>query len=158
MRCSGEGGAHHYFHASCLQQWIRQCRVGRSPTCPICRGSVQFNGRRLETFLQSPSAENLDQEERSFLQSIADGLQHKNSWSDMSNVERGAYSVGIAAAAGWGFLLGYNGGEAAHHANEALVAPLLSREHQIAQGVGWVAGLLARVVREVTRDKKRERD
>merc|ERR1719183_3455977 len=29
MRCSGEGGVHHYFHAACLQEWIRSCRDGQ---------------------------------------------------------------------------------------------------------------------------------
>jgi len=160
MRCSGDGGVHHYFHARCLQTWIRSCRSGSSPSCPICRGSVQFNGRRLAEFLESPGADNLDSEERSFLESIADGLQHKNKWSDMSNVERGAYSVGLAAAAGWGFMLGYNSGEvgwAGHHANEAIVTRNLPREHQIAEGVGWVAGILARILREAAKDKSRDR-
>jgi len=158
MRCSGAGGIHHYFHATCLQQWIRQCRDGQAPTCPVCRGTVQFNGQRLETFLHSPNASNLGDDERSFLQNISDGLQHKNAWSDMSTVEKGAFSIGIAAAAGWGFMLGYNGdGQAAHVSNQ-LVIQHLGREHQIAQGVGWVAGLLARIIREATKERSSRRD
>jgi len=158
MRCSGDGGMHHYYHATCLQQWIRQCRSGQSATCPVCRGTVQFNGQRLDTFLQSPSAANLDEEERTFLKSIADGLQHKNAWSDMTNLERGAFSMGIAAAAGWGFMVGYHGDAHAAYANDILVTPHLGRDHNIAQGVGWIAGLLARLIREATREKKRDDD
>lgn len=158
MRCSGDGGIHHYFHAACLQQWIRQCRSGQSATCPVCRGTVQFNGQRLDAFLQSPSAGNLDEEERTFLKSIADGLQHTNAWSDMSNLERGAFTVGIAAAAGWGFMVGYHGDSHAAYANNQLVTPHLGRDHNIAQGVGWVAGLLARIIREATRERRRDND
>lgn len=156
MRCSGSGGVHHYFHAHCLQEWIRQSRSGSRATCPICRGALQFNGERLETFLQGPEATNLNAEERSFLQSISDGLQHKNSWSDMSTLEKGAFSVGIAAAAGWGFMLGYNGDCASNHMNNHVVTPMLSNDHQIAQGVGWVAGLLARIIRDATKDRGRD--
>merc|ERR1712232_1512755 len=149
---NGDGGVHHYFHATCLQQWIRSCRGGREATCPICRGRVQFNGQRLGDFLQSPAAATLDSEERTFLESIADGLRHKNTWTDMSTTEKVGFSVGIVAAAGWGFMLGYNetgnrGGASVAIANDRLVTRNLPREHQIAQGVGWVAGLIARIVK-----------
>merc|ERR1712178_511100 len=117
-----------------------------------------MGGQRLDTFLQSEGAAGLDNEERTFLQSIADGLQHKNAWSDMSTVEKGAFSLGVAAAAGWGFMLGYHGDNRAAYANDVIVTRNLGRDHQIAQGVGWVAGVLARIIREVMKDKERDRD
>lgn len=39
MRCAGEGGVEHYFHARCLSQWTRTQRTQlETPSCPICRG------------------------------------------------------------------------------------------------------------------------
>ena len=39
MRCAGEGGIEHYFHARCLSKWTKTQRAQSDhPTCPICRG------------------------------------------------------------------------------------------------------------------------
>jgi hypothetical protein len=39
MRCAGEGGIEHYFHAECLAEWSRTQKWQLShPTCPVCRG------------------------------------------------------------------------------------------------------------------------
>merc|ERR1719330_2254823 len=158
MRCNGEGGVHHYFHATCLNHWIQSCRSGRGATCPICRGSLQFNGRRLNDFLSSTSSDNLTQDDRSFLQSISDGLSGSNSWSSMNNVEKAANVAGIAAAAGWGFMLGYSGSHQAERATaELMYTCQASQQHQVAQGVGWVAGLLVRIIREATRERNDSR-
>lgn len=155
MRCCGDGGVQHYFHATCLQGWIRACRNGREANCPICRGRLQLNGQRLQEYLNSEGASTLEQEDRSFLQSLADGLQGRNDWSNMDAIEKTAYAGGILAAAGWGFMLGFT--EQHHHSSTALVIHQLPREHQVAQGVGWLAGLLARVIKQMSRDRESRR-
>eukprot|EP00930_Biecheleria_cincta_P085259 TRINITY_DN74665_c0_g1_i1.p1 TRINITY_DN74665_c0_g1~~TRINITY_DN74665_c0_g1_i1.p1 ORF type:complete len:520 (+),score=78.48 TRINITY_DN74665_c0_g1_i1:53-1561(+) len=159
MRCIGDGGVHHYFHATCLQGWIRACRNGQEANCPICRGRLQLNGQRLQEYLNSEGASTLEHEDRSFLQSLADGLQGNNSWSNMDAIEKTAYAGGILAAAGWGFMLGFT--EQHHRSSTSLIVYQLPREHQVAQGVGWLAGLLARIIKEVSRnknDRKRDRN
>mmetsp|Transcript_99567 Transcript_99567/g.187248 ORF Transcript_99567/g.187248 Transcript_99567/m.187248 type:complete len:542 (-) Transcript_99567:155-1780(-) len=154
MRCAGEGGQHHYFHARCLQEWIRS-RGSFSATCPVCRGRLQFNGQRLNEFLNSEGSAGLNQEERTMFQAIADGLRGRNGWSDMTSIEKAAHIGGLFAAAGFGFMLGYSGSHNAERATmEVMHHCQVPRNHQIAQGVGWVAGLLARVIREVTRDRE----
>jgi hypothetical protein len=41
MRCAGDGGMEHYFHARCLSTWTKtQQSQLEHPTCPICRGYV----------------------------------------------------------------------------------------------------------------------
>merc|ERR1711963_989961 len=115
-----------------LRDWIRACRDGRGATCPICRGRLQFNGQRLNSFLHGAGSADLDAEERSFLQSIAGGLQGKNQWSDMSALEKTAYAGGIAAAAGWGFMLGFTGSHRAQQASDILFVHHMPQEHQIA--------------------------
>lgn len=53
MRCTGEGGTHHYAHAKCLAEWVQRCRANSAtPTCPTCRGPLQMNRRNLRDFLQ----------------------------------------------------------------------------------------------------------
>lgn len=155
MRCSGEGGVHHYFHSNCLQGWMRARRSSGGASCPVCRGRLQFNGQRLQEFLQGAGSATLGAEERSFLQEVADGLRGRSGWSDMSNLEKAAYAGGILAAAGWGFMLGYT--DRNHRASNILAVQSIPQEHQIAQGVGWCAGILVRIIREVLKDKKEDR-
>jgi len=66
MRCTGgPSRLHHYFHAECLAQWIRNVRAkGDCPSCPMCRGPLQVNSRRLGDFLdQKGSALGADDSE-----------------------------------------------------------------------------------------------
>jgi hypothetical protein len=155
MRCAGEGGVHHYFHATCLQQWIRNCRNRHQATCPVCRGHLQFNGQRLQEYLQSGASQTLNEDERTFFQAIADGLQGKNSWSQMTTLEKSAYASGILAAAGWGFMLGYT--EPHHHATNVLAVQHSQHEHQLAQGLGWLVGLIVRIIRNRYEERDRDR-
>jgi hypothetical protein len=159
MRCAGTGGVHHYFHASCLQQWIRSCGEHEA-TCPICRGNLQIHGQRLNEYLRNDS-QGLSDEERSILQRIADGLQGRNGWNDMDSIEKAAHVGGLAAAAGWGFMLGYSGSHEAERATlDILHIARVPRQHLVAQGIGWAAGVLARIIREVVRanSKRDSRD
>jgi len=68
MRCVGDAGRHHYFHARCLQQWILQ--NVRGARCPTCRGHLQLNAHRLRQWLNSRNAAGLNQQELSVLASI----------------------------------------------------------------------------------------
>lgn len=160
MRCAGEAGVHHYFHAHCLQRWIQSSRVGAvsGATCPMCRGRIQFNGRRLQEFLDNENSAGLGEDERSLLQAISDGLKGRNDWADMTGVERAAHIGGVAAAAGLGFMIGYTG---SHHAERATMELMhvahVPMQHQVAQGVGWVAGLLVRIIREREEASRRRR-
>ncbi len=48
MKCTGAGGVAHAFHKECLQQWMNSRIAERAePTCPICRGPVAINIRRM---------------------------------------------------------------------------------------------------------------
>lgn len=157
MRCCGEAGVHHYFHAHCLKGWMRACQQSRSgATCPVCRGRLQFNGQRLQQYLNSTGAASLSEEERSFLEQVSDGLQGRNEWGGMNTVEKVAYAGGVFAAAGWGFMLGYT--HRSHQASNMLIVHSVPQEHQLAQGIGWIAGLLVRVIREALKDRERDDD
>lgn len=159
MRCCGGGGIHHYFHATCLRQWIQAARNGQGATCPLCRCQLQLNGERLEEFLRSSNSLDLASDDRSFLESLTQELRDKG--GQWCTVENAAHVGGLAACAGWGFMLGY-GAEATSGVGTALVGAAvtsqLSQEHQIAQGVGWLAGLLARTLQELAASRRDGRD
>mmetsp|Transcript_29153 Transcript_29153/g.53205 ORF Transcript_29153/g.53205 Transcript_29153/m.53205 type:complete len:436 (+) Transcript_29153:55-1362(+) len=146
MRCVGTGGRHHYFHARCLQQWV----ATGNRTCPVCRGAVQFNRERLNDYLSGRESESLPAEARSCLQTIADGLQHKNAWSNMTGLERTAYAGGMVAAAGSGFLMGwYNVGSPIESSSQFF------EEHHLVHNIGWLAGIFGRVARDILRSQER---
>ena len=65
MRCKNRPRCH-YFHADCLRHWISSARANRQvPSCPVCRGEVEFNARNLEAYLSAAaSGVDLDEEER----------------------------------------------------------------------------------------------
>ncbi|CAJ1396457.1 unnamed protein product [Effrenium voratum] len=159
MRCCGAGGQHHYFHARCLQSWVHSCRNGREATCPVCRGRLQMNGQRLQEFLNGSDSAGLSQDDRTFLESVSDGLRGKNRWSNMNRLERVAYAGGVMAAAGWGFMLGFaeERNRRGQSLSRALVLDVLPREHQMAQGIGYLVGLLARALRHSWQEQDRER-
>lgn len=155
MRCAGAGGRHHYFHARCLTQWIRQCRNNSNnanvePTCPVCRQSLEFNRARLNEFLDTnpsaPPAEILTQEERTYFENVLAGLAGERNWEGMSTTERIAYTGGLVAAAGTGFMMGYYGTDArsAYYANEVSEVVGVPDEHRWVGTVGWVAGVVVR--------------
>lgn len=157
MRCSGMGGQHHYFHRACMQQWIQQCRGGRTNACcPICRGRLEFNAQRLDDFLRDPSSANLHSDDRTFLESVADRIRNAgNSWQDACTTENALHVGGLVAVTGWGFMLGYmNPHPCLQH---SLMIQEMSTQHRVAQGVGWVAGTIVRHVREERR-RARERE
>ncbi|CAE7393888.1 unnamed protein product [Symbiodinium sp. CCMP2456] len=154
MRCAGQGGVHHYFHAHCLQSWVSSCRLGREATCPVCRGQLQMNGQRLQAFLNGEASASLSEDDRTYLQNIADGLRGKNRWQEMNKLEKAAYAGGILAAAGWGFMLGFN--EQEHRVTRYLALDVLPAEHRVAQGVGWIVGVLAWYLRKNLREKEEQ--
>merc|ERR1712216_397119 len=111
MRCNGDGGKRHYFHAHCLTSWIRQCRSNNNEvTCPECRGPVQVRPQRLEEFLRE-KGERLRAEDQEALRSVRDAAAGCNmdsgGWSDLRQdlLKAGAVlavggAIALAVAAG----------------------------------------------------------
>lgn len=100
MRCAGQGGRRHHFHAHCLSTWVRQCRSsGSEATCPECRGPVQVHARRLQDFLQEKQS-TLTPEDQEVFQNLA-GKDRKG-WSD---VRKDLLKVGMIAGVGVGAAL-----------------------------------------------------
>mmetsp|Transcript_1685 Transcript_1685/g.3949 ORF Transcript_1685/g.3949 Transcript_1685/m.3949 type:complete len:265 (+) Transcript_1685:54-848(+) len=108
MRCSGEAGKRHIYHASCLTAWIRQCRAdGVAPSCPQCRGSLQVQPGRIRQFLQGNRTQ-LSQEDTEVLEAMHDAAEESESdgWSSIRSdmlwkgaaVVAGAAVVGLLAA------------------------------------------------------------
>jgi len=155
MRCVGVNGIHHYFHAGCLRRWISSAEErGQVSNCPICRGRLQFHGRRLQDFLSNPNSAELSVDQRNFFQTISDGLSGRDSWENMNIVEQAAYGTGLLAAAGTGFFMSYsdtNTGVNPYIAHEAWAS--LPREHQFAVGIGWVGGVVARIIHSSVKSK-----
>jgi len=97
MRCLGDGGRKHYFHASCLAAWIRQCqRDGAEATCPNCRGPVQVRAHRLEEFLQDKRGQ-LSAEDSEALRTFQGSLQGSSDGLGWSDVKPHLWKVGVAA-------------------------------------------------------------
>jgi len=159
MRCSGDAGVHHYFHSHCMQEWIRQCRNGQGPTCPICRGGIQFHARRLDQFLSGAGSAGLAEEERNFFQHCAERLRGGDGgWGQSINWDNAKYWGGIAAAGGWGFMLGYC--ETRRGLRHDLIEMTMTREQYFAQMAGMVIGTIIRMISEHRKEenerKKRE--
>lgn len=158
MRCVGEGGQHHYFHQACIGRWIEQCRSGRgAATCPICRGALQFHAQRLQDFLYSEGASSLPAEDRSFLQQCVDRLKGAGqTWGDALTVENAKWAGGLMACAGWGFTLGYT--QPPPLLQDQLVMRSLQSDQLIAQGVGYMVGVIVRLVREARRNAQQRQE
>lgn len=155
MRCAGDGGLHHYYHSECMLKWVDQCRAGLSgANCPICRGQIQFHAQRIEQFLVSEQSADLAAEDRTFLAQCVDRLKATGgiAWGNVFTLENTKYIGGMAAAGGWGFMLGYSQEQLG--LQQTIMLNGLSRQHRIAQGVGWMIGLIVRVVREHQRQKR----
>merc|ERR1712187_69136 len=98
MRCLGNGGKNHYFHAACLAAWIRQCsQDGNGPTCPQCRGPVQVRARRLEDFLRDEGGK-LKAEDAEALQSFHDSAEASSDDLGWSNIKPHLWKVGAGLA------------------------------------------------------------
>jgi len=156
MRCAGTSGRYHYFHQHCMRSWLENCRRSSGePSCPVCRGQVQFHSQRLDTFLQGRDSANLNEEERGFLKEIADRVRDKG-WADAFTLENAQYYTGLFAAAGSGFAIGYAQPPPGVSIFLDLYIRTLPREHRIAHGVGWLTGLLVRIIRQAKQHQRRE--
>lgn len=111
MRCDGKGGARHYGHAKCLEEWATKCRAnGNTPSCPICRGSLQMHRRRLGRFVDDstvavshPRPQVIPELLR---QSAPSHRADEDTWEDISWGEIGtAVAIGAVAALGAGMLI-----------------------------------------------------
>mmetsp|Transcript_49566 Transcript_49566/g.105472 ORF Transcript_49566/g.105472 Transcript_49566/m.105472 type:complete len:279 (+) Transcript_49566:281-1117(+) len=90
-RCDGRGGAHHYFHAQCLGDWIKECKgKGLTPNCPTCRGALEVNGGRLRREMRGAT---LPEQVRSTLEDLAEQVGDADCFREVD-----WKAVGIAAA------------------------------------------------------------
>jgi len=110
MRCLGQGGKKHYFHAKCLGSWVQECqRTGHAPTCPECRGPVQVQPRRVQEFLQDKGGKlsNEDREALDQFQRSASSSADEDGWSDVKTLlTTTGVVLGVAAVAvGIGFAI-----------------------------------------------------
>jgi len=100
MRCSGQHGKRHYYHAHCLSQWIQQCRRdNQAPTCPECRGELQVRARRLQEFL-AENGSKLDREEVEALRAVHDAAMSESDSDGWSGIKKETLIQGLAIGAG----------------------------------------------------------
>jgi len=158
MRCSGEAGVRHYFHSQCMTQWVERARHGEGATCPLCRGHVEFNAKRLEEFLDSGKSADLTADDRSFLQACAANIAAAGAvWGDAMSVENAKKAGGIVAATGWGFFLAYSEtAQSSPTLQNTLLMEGLEREHHIAQGIGYALGMGLKFVKEAQKQKEQQ--
>ena len=100
----------------------------------------------MDTNQSAPPAEILTQEERTYFENVLAGLAGERNWVGMSTTERIAYTGGLVAAAGTGFMMGYYGTDvrSAYYANEVSEVVGIPDEHRWVGTVGWVAGVVVR--------------
>jgi len=100
MRCSGQHGKRHYYHAHCLSQWIQQCRRdNQAPTCPECRGELQVRARRLQEFL-SENSRKLSREDMEALRAVHDAAMSESDGDGWSGIKTETVLKGLAVGAG----------------------------------------------------------
>jgi hypothetical protein len=100
MRCSGQHGKRHYYHAQCLSQWIQQCRrEQQAPTCPECRGELQVQARRLHEFL-TENSKKLPREEAEALRAVHDAALPNGDGDGWAGLQKEHIFTGLAIGAG----------------------------------------------------------
>jgi len=88
---------------------------------------------------------------------MADRLRGKG-WSDAFTLENAKYYTGLFAAAGSGFAIGYGQPPPGVTIWMDLYIQTLPQEHRIAHGVGWLFGLIIRIVRQAKQSQRREEE
>lgn len=100
MRCTGQHGKRHYYHAHCLSQWIQQCRRDNlPPTCPECRGELQVRARRLHDFLTDNSSK-MNHDDVEALRAVHDAAMSESDGDGWSGIKTDTLLKGIAVGAG----------------------------------------------------------
>jgi len=100
MRCSGQHGKRHYYHAQCLSQWIQQCRrENLPPTCPECRGELQVRAQRLGDFL-ADKAGKLNHDDVEALRAVHNAAMAESDGDGWSGIQTDTVLKGIAVSAG----------------------------------------------------------
>lgn len=100
MRCTGQHGKRHYYHAHCLSQWIQQCRRDNlPPTCPECRGELQVRARRLHDFLTDNSGK-LNRDDMEALRAVHDAASSESDVDGWSGIKKETLLKGLAVGAG----------------------------------------------------------
>lgn len=137
MRCSSSPC--HYFHQTCLRQWIDQCRQRSGATCPVCRQGLMIHSGRLRDFLAGAESESLTADERGFLERLSDSIPGKSDWIELCTLENVIHYGSLAASAGFGFWNGYN-----NNFFYSLPSEFLPRGAQTANFAGYAIGAAAR--------------
>jgi len=98
MRCTGEHGRRHYYHAKCLSRWIQHCQESdQPPTCPQCKGGLQVQTRKLRDFLAGGEASSLSAEERRALRAMHDAANRSQVDDEgFSCVSKDEVLIGVA--------------------------------------------------------------
>merc|ERR1712032_695657 len=130
MRCAGKSGVHHYFHASCLEEWVHHCRrERRCPRCPLCLGALQSHRGRLRELLLKNS------DVRPLLLEAA-----REEGSDVWNDSWGtADPVEVGVNASWGFVQGF-----VENGSLGSSSPSIGMRPEFAHALGFNVGWLAR--------------
>jgi len=139
MRCAGDGGVEHYFHAKCLAEWIRSQRSDLStPSCPVCRGPIRVHRQRLQRFLDQPAAgEALDPTARGFLFTLLHSGDRGGGWS----LELTSDHVKAFALAGSAFVSGLTRGALARWPAAASLATNRANGQGSAEAIATSVGL-----------------
>eukprot|EP00038_Savillea_parva_P016608 m.17320 g.17320 ORF g.17320 m.17320 type:complete len:358 (+) comp3487_c0_seq1:263-1336(+) len=169
MRCAGEGGRPHYFHAACLREWARTCNANtQSVRCPVCRGAIQVHADRLQTMLQDPQVQSgLNAADRSFLEDMAERMRElgKVGWADLEAVitsENVVAAIGIAGAFGHGFWVANRrtwnplSDELLHRTFESMT-PQARVAHVVGLAVGFTFRVASELAQRENRDAEEER-
>ena len=124
--------------------------------------NLEFNRGRLSEFLDgnpsAPPTELLTEEERSYFETILDGLSGNRSWEGMNTTERIVYTGGLVAAAGAGFMIGYSGNlTSSYYANQVSETVGIPEEHRWVGTLGWVAGVVTRGITYLSSNGSSER-
>jgi len=141
-----------------MSEWIQTNRQQwRRPTCPVCRTDVEFHARNLNSFLDQQGqggGGGLTEEEYGFFESVRRNLngERRGEWSSVT-WENVTYAGGLIACFGMGFYSGYN------YDTASLGVGFIPQDtdNRVAQGVGWMAGILAKEIKKWN-DRKSRRD
>jgi len=145
MRCRGDAGVCHLFHARCLTPWLETCRTRNTiASCPVCRGPVQVHKRRLQQFLESDEAVHLGQENRGMLGSLLDTVNERmetmaDGWTTDLTTENLLAGVSVMASAAYGFYTGYTGRNS--YLTDQMLWHHATRTMTVANVVGYALGV-----------------
>jgi hypothetical protein len=120
---------------------------------------VEVNAERLEDFLREPGADEISEDERSFLQRVLHVARERTGeWSTVLTRENVTYYAGVFGGAAAGFMSGYVGRsrEVRFLEHDRLLEILAPRHVRVAHAVGFGAGALIRTVQDHKKEQREE--